>query len=34
MDIVGKAYLICTVVNIYSCIRFEAFTMTECSASS
>lgn len=32
MNIVGKAYLICTVVNSYSHIRFEAFTMTECSA--
>lgn len=32
MDMVGKAYLICTVVNSYSHIRVEAFTMTECSA--
>jgi len=32
MDIVGKAYVICTVVNIYSHIRFEACILTECSA--
>lgn len=33
MGIVGKAYLIRSIVNtsIYSHIRFEAFTVTECS---
>jgi hypothetical protein len=32
MDIVGKAYLICTIVVIYIHIRFEAFTVTECNS--
>lgn len=32
VDIVGNAYWICTVVNNYSHTRFEAFTVTECSA--